>query len=257
MRSSKKKKRIRRLVFRTFILLIAGLGAWVFYQQLNLRKKVFIRYPEFGIDIPEQYNIHGIDVSKYQSLIAWDEVKAMRVKDVRLGFAFIKATEGIGNTDPNFHRNWKKAKDNGVIRGAYHFFIASKDGRMQAENFIDKVELSPGDLPPVLDIEQLNGVSAAVMKVEIRKWLDIVENHYQVKPIIYTNVDFYNRCLGNDFDTYPLWLAHYYQPEKPRIKRDWLFWQHSDQGRVNGIAAKVDFNVFNGDSTEFQQVLLK
>ena len=127
---------------------------------------------------------------------------------------------------------------------------------MQAENFIDKVELETGDLPPVLDVEQLNGNTPAQLKAEIRKWLDIVENHYQVKPIIYTNVDFYNRFLGNDFDAYPLWLAHYYQPERPRISRNWLFWQHSDQGRVNGIASKVDFNVFNGDSLAFRELLI-
>ena len=256
MRSSKKKKRIRRIIIRTLLLLMAGLAATFIYQQFSLKKKVFIRYPEFGIDIPEQYSIHGIDVSRYQSQIAWDEVKAMKVKEIRLGFAFIKATEGIGNLDPNFRRNWSKAKDNGVIRGAYHFFIGSKDGRMQAENFIDKVELETGDLPPVLDVEQLNGNTPAQLKAEIRKWLDIVENHYQVKPIIYTNVDFYNRFLGNDFDAYPLWLAHYYQPEHPRISRNWLFWQHSDQGRVNGIASKVDFNVFNGDSLAFRELLI-
>jgi lysozyme len=39
-----------------------------------------------------------------------------------------------------------------MLRGAYHFFIGSKDGKMQAENFINKVELEPGDLPPVLDV---------------------------------------------------------------------------------------------------------
>jgi len=256
MAAKRKKKRTRLILLRSLLVLVILLAATIFYQQRTVRKKKFIRYPEFGIDIPEQYIIHGIDVSKYQEMVAWDEVKAMKVKDVKLGFAFIKATEGIGNTDPHFKRNWKKSKDNGVIRGAYHFFIASKDGRMQAENFIKEVELEPGDLPPVLDVEQLNGVKGEQLRTEIKKWLDIVEYHFHVKPIIYTNVDFYNRNLGKAFDDYPLWLAHYYQLEKPRISRSWVFWQHSDQGRVNGIAAKVDFNVFNGDSTAFNELLI-
>jgi lysozyme len=256
MASKKKKEFIRRIILRSLILLGAGFAIWFFYEQLKFKKHEFVRYPEFGIDIPEDYNIHGIDVSKYQETIAWDEVKAMKVKEVRMGFVFIKATEGIGNTDPSFGRNWKKAKDNGMIRGAYHFFIGSKDGRMQAENFIDRVELQTGDLPPVLDVEQLNGSTAIQMKTEIKKWLDIVEEYYRVKPIIYTNVDFYNRCLGEEFDSYPLWLAHYYQVNKPRINRNWIFWQHSDQGHVNGIVSKVDFNVFNGDSTEFMKLLI-
>lgn len=257
MLSARQKKQIRRTAIAGIALAILIAVGWQLYQQSNYRKAKFTRYPEFGIAIPESYAIHGIDVSKYQSMIAWEEVKAMKVKNIQLGFAFIKATEGIGNTDSQFKRNWKKAKDNAVIRGAYHFFIASKDGRMQAENFIDKVELEQGDMPPVLDVEQMNGATPVQLRKEIKKWLEIVENHYRVKPIIYTNVDFYSRNLGTEFDSYPLWVAHYYQPEQPRINRGWIFWQHSDEGRVNGIVSKVDFNVFNGDSTEFKNLLIK
>lgn len=251
------KKKIIRLSFLLIALVILVTGGWMFYQRQVYRKAKFTRYPEFGIAIPEAYSIHGIDVSRYQHTIAWEEVKAMKVKDVQLGFAFIKATEGIGNTDGQFKRNWKKAKDNDIIRGAYHFFIGSKDGRMQAENFIDRVDLKPGDLPPVLDIEQLNGTTPAQLKKEAKEWLDIVENHYEVTPIIYTNVDFYKRNLGSEFDKYPLWVAHYYELQQPRINRGWIFWQHSDIGSVNGITSKVDFNVFSGDSLEFRNLLIK
>ena len=256
MSSTKQKKQFRRTIVSGAILILFIITGWLLYQKLIYRKVKFVRYPEFGIAIPENYSIHGIDVSKYQETIAWEEVKAMKVKEVQLGFSFIKATEGIANTDPQFKRNWKKAKDNGIIRGAYHFFIGSKDGRMQAENFIDKVDLEPGDLPPVLDTEQLNGTTADQLKIEIKKWLEIVENYYHVKPIIYSNVDFYNKTLGEEFDEYPLWIAHYFQPGQPRIKRGWIFWQHSQEGRVNGIISKVDFNIFNGDSLEFKNLLI-
>ena len=127
-------------IYSIFIVAVIAVGVWMFYQWMAYRKTKFTRYPEFGISIPENYSIHGIDVSKYQGMIAWEEVQAMKVREIQLRFAFIKATEGIGNADPYFNRNWKKSKSNGIIRGAYHFFIASKDGRMQAENFIKKVE---------------------------------------------------------------------------------------------------------------------
>ena len=216
-----------------------------------------VRYPEFGIVIPERYQIHGIDVSKYQDIISWKDVKEMKVKDIQLQFCFIKATEGIKNEDSRFKRNWEKAKLAGMHRGAYHFYIASRDGSAQAKNFIGTVKLEPGDLPPVLDVEQLFNSSPSALKSEIREWLDIVEKFYGVKPIIYTNVDFYRKNLGHEFDGYPLWVAHYYQPGEPRIERDWIFWQHSDQGRVNGIKSKVDFNVFNGDTTDFNHLLIR
>src|SRR5690606_11127425 len=108
-------------------------------------------------------------------------------------------------------------------------FIDSRDGKLEAESFIKRVKLEAGDLPPVLDVEQMNGVTKTHLKKEVKKWLEVVENHYKVKPIIYTNVDFYNRNLGNEFDGYPLWVAHYYERQQPRIKRDWFFWQHSDR----------------------------
>jgi lysozyme len=257
MPSRHQKRILRRIFILVAGLLVLGFSLPFFIQWRNDRKAKFTRYVEFGIMIPESYAIHGIDVSRYQDRIAWEEVQSMKVKAIQLGFAYIKATEGVDNADPQFKRNWKKTKEAGMFRGAYHFFIASKDGKMQAENYIEKVELEPGDLPPVLDIEQLNGTSADVLRKEAKEFLDVVEGYYKAKPVIYTNVDFYNRYLGKDFDAYPLWVAHYYQPDQPRIQRGWTIWQHSDEGRVNGIIPKVDFNVFNGDSLEFQSFILK
>ena len=254
--SNRAKKRFLRLV--TFVTIVSAL-CFVFYlgylwwQSEQLR---FVRYPEFGIPIPSEYEIHGIDVSRYQQTISWDLVKEMQVQHIKIGFAFMKATEGNSNVDPFFKRNWRKSKKAGVTRGAYHFFIATKDGKTQAENFIKKVELSPGDLPPVLDIEQSFGVNAAQLRKEVKAWLDVVENYYGVKPIIYTYIDFYEKNLQGYFDEYPLWIAHYLQPNQPRISREWSFWQHSEQGRVNGILSKVDFNVFNGDSVAFRELLV-
>ena len=249
-KKTKKKWWILLIVFAAALAFMLGYDWWL------SRKSRFVRYPAFGISIPENYLIHGIDVSRYQRIISWDAVKEMKVKNVQLGFVFIKATEGIVNTDPQFRRNWKKSKQAGMVRGAYHFFLATKDGREQAENFISAVDLEEGDLPPVVDIEQTYGVSLPVLKKELKEWLDVIENYYGVKPIIYTNVDFYSRCLGKGFNSYPLWAAHYFQYDTPRINRQWDFWQHSEEGRVNGILSKVDFNVFNGDSLQFRNILM-
>jgi lysozyme len=251
--------RRKKLSKKWWILLFVFAAAMAFilgYDWWMNRKSRFVRYPAFGISIPENYVIHGIDVSKYQQTISWDAVKEMKVKDIQLGFVFIKATEGIINTDPQFKRNWKKSKQAGMVRGAYHFFLAPKDGREQAENFISAVDLEKGDLPPVVDIEQTYGVNTILLKKELKEWLDVVEYYYGVKPVIYTNVDFYSRYLGKEFNSYPLWAAHYYQYNTPRIERNWDFWQHSEEGRVNGILSKVDFNVFNGDSLQFRNLLM-
>ena len=94
----------------------------VAYEWWLARKAKFVKYDAFGIEIPTNYNIHGIDVSKYQDRIDWESVKRMKVEDVQISFAFIKATEGIRNRDIFFKRNWKHCKDVMLARGAYHFF---------------------------------------------------------------------------------------------------------------------------------------
>jgi lysozyme len=253
---AKKKNRFIKSVLGP-VLLLAGMATATYFITQYFNQPRFVRYPAFGIDMPVNYAIHGIDVSHHQSVIDWQDVKDMRVKNIQLGFGFIKATEGLGRVDPQFRRNWLKAKEAGLPRGAYHFFIASKSGKAQAENFIETVSLSPGDLPPVLDVEQTNGASVADIQQRVRDWLTMVTKQYGVKPIIYTNADFYQNFLLGAFDDYPLWVAHYLVQDKPRVQRNWLFWQHSEKGRVNGIDAYVDFNVFNGDSSDFKRLLMK
>ncbi|MDP4151494.1 MAG: GH25 family lysozyme [Bacteroidota bacterium] len=220
------------------------------------RRAHFIRYQQFGTEIPVNYAIHGIDVSRYQDIIDWESVRDMKVEKVQIGFAFIKATEGLEDEDSYFRRNWKKIKAAGLPRGAYHYFLATRSGKAQAENFIHSVELLPGDLPPVLDIEQTYGVPGYLMRQRAKEWLQTVQEYYHTLPIIYTNVDFYKQFLRDEFDSYPLWVAHYLQKERPQIYRDWTFWQHSEAGRVNGIDTHVDFDVFNGDSTAFRHMLI-
>jgi lysozyme len=251
----KQSKAIQYIIYVTIVASVSFTG-FLAYLWWKSKEMELVRYPEFGIPMPSEYEIHGIDVSKYQQLISWESVHNMQVRDIRIGFAFMKATEGAGNSDAFFKRNWKKSKEAGMVRGAYHFFIATKDGRKQAENYISKVNLQTGDLPPVLDIEQTFGVSAAQLRKEVKEWLDVIEQYYGVKPIIYTYVDFYEKNLKGYFDDYPLWVAHYLQPHQPRINREWAFWQHSESGHVNGILSRVDFDVFSGDSMAFRALLI-
>lgn len=256
MANNTRKHTAWKIVLLSLSAAVLIMFVFVAYDWWQERRSHFVRYPEFGIEIPTNYSIHGIDVSKYQDVIDWSSVKDMKVGNVQMSFAFIKATEGLGNEDAYFKRNWKKIKDAGMARGAYHFFLSTKSGKAQAENFINSVELQPGDMPPVLDIEQTYGVSPEKLRERAKEWLQTVRDYYHVTPIIYTNVDFYKQYLKDDFDEYPLWIAHYLQKDRPSIYRDWAFWQHSEAGRVNGILTRVDFDVFNGDSAEFRKMLI-
>lgn len=236
------------------VIVIAVIAGWLYW---NRTRPHFVRYPQFGIEMPISFAIHGIDVSRYQKNIDWDEVKRMKVDNIQINFAFMKATEGLNDVDSHFKRNWKKAQQAELVRGAYHYFLATKSGKAQAKNFIKVVELEKGDLPPVIDIEQTYGVAPEILRAKVKEFLDTVEEYYGLTPILYTNVDFYKYYLKGEFDRYPLWVAHYLQKNRPRISREWLFWQHSESGNVSGIEEKVDFNVFNGDSTDLRKLLMQ
>lgn len=200
----------------------------------------------------ERFEVHGIDISHHQSLIYWDSVAGQR-----LHFAFVKATEGATLNDTLFCFNWDEMKRVGLLRGAYHFYRPRTPAREQADNFIHWVSLQYGDLPPVLDVEVLDGVSKAQLVTGMRTWLYLIELRYGTKPIIYTNLKFYNKYLAGQFDDYPLWIARY-SAREPVLAcgRGWNFWQYGSQGRVNGIAGDVDFNVFNGDSLDLASLCL-
>lgn len=232
---------------------------WLRYEVVSLFEYPFHyrEYKQFGIRIPRGFSVHGIDVSRYQQRVDWRRVKKMQVGDIRIMFAFIKATEGAGLKDPHFEQNWQNAKDAGIIRGAYHYFLPHISPRDQAKHFMKTVRLRSGDLPPVVDVEETRGMSKAQIQRYTKTFLDLLEKQYAVRPILYTNRDFYKRYFAGhpDFKGYIFWIAHYHVTNLDMPgEEDWHFWQHSDRGNVSGINERVDFNVFNGDSAQLRRL---
>lgn len=199
------------------------------------------------------FEVHGIDVSHYQKDINWQKVASQNIH-----FAFVKATEGMTHQDTLFCQNWDGMKANGLRRGAYHFFRPTVDPIAQAQNFIDKAELEHGDLPPVLDVEVMDGVDSDILQKNVAIWLDIVENHFKVKPIIYTNQKFFNRHLADEFRNYPIWIARYNKFFEPMLRsgHGWQFWQYGNRGSLSGIHGNVDLNVFYGSSADLADLCL-
>jgi lysozyme len=215
-------------------------------------------YKSFHIRMPEKYKVCGIDVSYYQGKIDWQLVKAMREDSIHITFAFIKATEGLVQADPYFRRNWREAPKAGIICGAYHYFRPEMSGKFQAKFFLQNVKIEKGDLPMVVDVEELDKVSPEKMREQLIEFIKYIKSKTNIEPIIYSGLTFYQDYLAGYFDTNTLWIAHYYQPELKLSKSaNWKFWQHSDKARVNGINCIVDFDVFKGDSLAFQKLIVR
>ena len=189
--------------------------------------------------------LSGIDVSKWQGTVEWKSVQ-----EAGIAFAFARATYGTSEVDSCFDANWQAMKDAGIIRGAYHFFLAADDPTQQAEFFIRTVgSLDPGDLPPVVDVESSSGVSSN-LAASVQTWLSVVEQGLGRRPIIYTAPSYWNANLTSGFGDYPLWVAEYgvSSPKAVNGWTNWTFWQYSSTGTDGGVNGSVDLDYFNGTS---------
>lgn len=209
-------------------------------------------------DYPDGYEIHGIDVSHHQGEIDWQQLRNSGMIDkYPVRFVMIKATEGATNIDERFHENFRQARENGFIRGAYHFWSNKSTAQAQAEHFFNCVQLEDGDLPPVLDVERKpTAQTDEEFRENVLAWLRLVEEHYGVKPIIYTYYKFKTAYLSDSvFNDYPYWIAHYYV-DSVQYQGKWKFWQHTDCGRLPGIKGNVDFNIYNGSYYDLQMLTI-
>jgi lysozyme len=226
-------------------------------HRTNISRKADVK--AFAFELPEAYDVHGIDISKHQKSIDWKQVSQSEWKGKKLSFVFIKASEGSTRPDELFSRNWEEAKKQHLLRGAYHFYRPAKDADEQFRLFSSIVKLEKGDLPPVVDIEVTNRRSKKSIQAGLARFMKKLEDKYHARPIIYTSQSYYNRYLADKFSEYPVWVAWYKEEDslKAVMKTPWHFWQHSDQGFVNGIKGKVDFNVFSGDLEELKKMCIK
>lgn len=142
-------------------------------------------------------------------------------------FAFIKATEGITFTDSTFATNWASAKQNNILRGAYHYFRAIDDPVAQANHFLQVVpSLAPGDLPSVLDLEDdaKGTVTGTALLNAVQQWLTQAEEGLNRTPLIYVSPSFWQSSLANGQNPnrfsshYPYGLHNGRKPPTPTLQ---------------------------------------
>ncbi|WP_243152140.1 GH25 family lysozyme [Pseudoflavonifractor sp. 524-17] len=202
---------------------------------------------------PRRWQVFGVDVSTYQGAVDWPVLAGQGVD-----FAFIKATEGSGLQDVRFSENWSGALAAGVRPGAYHFFSYDSPGERQADNFIAAVPLTPGALPPVIDLEFYGKYlqtppDPALVKSILDPLLARLEDYYGTKPILYATYRSYQLYLtGAEYRDYPLWIS---SPVVAPLLHRWTFWQYSHTARLEGYDGRqplIDLNVFRGTKEQFQ-----
>lgn len=183
------------------------------------------------------YPIHGIDISHHQIRINWTKV------DKNYKFVLMKATEGKDFMDTDFLYNWNKAQLNGFKVGAYHFFSMLSSGRDQALYYMSKVPIVSDSFPPIIDVEISRKYDKDRVIAELKEMIDLLEEKYNKRVIIYTDYKSYNNFLKGELKDNPLWIRDIKNYPKIKESKRWIIWQYSNRGRVDGIDGFTDKNV--------------
>ncbi|MGX8713928.1 MAG: glycoside hydrolase family 25 protein [bacterium] len=183
-----------------------------------------------------QRHTRGIDVSKFQGTVNWSKV----VKDSTIRFVYIRATEGTSIVDPQYKTNIAKAKKAGLLVGSYHVYSSKTTAYQQMANMRKVVKKKEQDLIPVLDIEGHH--SGRLNMARVDKLLELMENEYGIKPMIYTSEHVYKtHFAGKKYRKYHIFIANY--RGSPTVR--YTLWQYTETGHCKGITGFVDYSKFN------------
>lgn len=202
---------------------------------------------DYHVDRAE-YPVKGIDISAHNGTIDFGRVRADSVT-----FVLMKATEGADFCDAMFDRNAAAAHRAGLKVGAYHFFRFETPGHLQAYGFLTAVANANLDMPLAIDVENwqnADGVPKEEVVEQLAQMVSVLrEAGYRV--MIYTNKDGYEEYVKGNFDDVDLWLSSLgVEPDA-----EWVLWQHSHCGLVDGIDGYVDINTYDGGREDFARWL--
>jgi len=213
-------------------------------------------FPTF---VAAEPRVFGIDVSRWQGVINWQDCFAEGVK-----FAAIRCTVGNYYQDPNFVTNWVQARANNILIAPYLVVVPANSAGVQisAKAHWDYFKSFFGDresdMPIVLDCELSNNQTKAYITDLIDELIWSVFYEYGRMPIIYTRQTWWDtwtepRAVFKQCD---LWAARYSETldgpwsDGKYIFRDWdywHFWQYSETGDFPPTeSANTDFDYFNG-----------
>lgn len=192
----------------------------------------------------------GIDVSKYQGEIDWEEVKNDGVDYAIIRVGIRGYSEGGILEDEFFRQNIEGAIANGIPVGVYFFTQAlNEEEALEEANFV--IEMLQGyelTYPVYLDVEDVkrencrtNALTAAERTNNAKVFLEAIrEAGYE--PAIYGNMKTFLLMLDlSALEQYDKWFAGYTLPIYYPYEYKML--QYSEKGRVAGVNGQVDVNI--------------
>ena len=197
----------------------------------------------------------GLDLNHWRPNL---DLKAAKQQGIR--FIITKATDGDDFEDDWYEHYRDESKAKGLPFGAFHYWRANADPHVQAKWFYDHVG-DDIDLLPKLDVEKyLNEgeLPPAVAAQSIHDTLLEIERLFERKAMIYTNRDSWQVLTANSpiIAAFPLWVASWTAAANPVLPigaSEWVFWQYTNNYRVEGYSRGLDADRYNGNEGEFEK----
>ena len=197
------------------------------------------------------YVLYGIDVSQYQGDIDWPKVAADNVDFAYIRVGFRGYGSGKLVMDEKFSANIRGAKAAGLQVGVYFFSQAISIGEAEeeAQIVLDAIKDYDIDLPVVFDMEEIHNETARTdnlsreeaSQITLAFCRKVEKSGY--KCMIYGNTKWLAARVDMSLlKDYPIWFAQYYN--KPLFPYDFVLWQYSNSGSIEGIPAHVDMNIY-------------
>ena len=195
---------------------------------------------------------NGIDVSVYQGTIDWTKVSGSGID-----FAMIRAGyRGYGDKgslveDTMFAKNALGAKINKIDIGVYFYSqaINIEEAKEEAKFVVSLIKKYGIDVkyPIAIDTELSPMGTGRADNISKEKRTEVVKAFCETikqlgyKPMIYANKYWlYDNLNVQQISQYDIWLAHYI--ESTDYKYQYMMWQYTNTGKVDGITGNVDKN---------------
>lgn len=207
---------------------------------VEINNKVYV-FDVNGRFISSDKRYFGIDVSYHNGTLNWAKIKAAGVD-----FAMIRAGYGmeLNQKDKQFEANYRGAKAQGIMVGAYTYSYATTvaQAKKEAKVMLQWIKGKSFEYPIVFDIED-----ASQSKLSDKQRSAIVDAFCRIIQdagyyvMVYANKSWLeNNFLSSTTSKYDIWCAHW--ADKCGYKGDYGIWQYTSKGRIKGINCNFDFN---------------
>ena len=192
----------------------------------------------------------GIDISKYQGDVDFEKVKAAGCDFVIMRAMVYYKGELI--TDDKFSQNIKNAKAAGLKVGVYIYTFANTEElvREQTDALCELLDGEQLDFPVVFDWERFSCFQQYNLSMaDLRNLYQVFKDElaeYGYDAMLYSSKYYLETIWKPEGET--VWLAHYIGSNdyKSSYEGDYVMWQISCFGKIDGIDGPVDLDIYYG-----------